>query len=115
MMGVGGMIAGIVGFIIVLIAVFIAVFICNLRAYSYMLRGCTEITGGDLAEKIDDTRRGFEKSLKGATIAGIIATIFMWVPILNIILFLIYLGFAIWYFVMRIMVIIRIWQTYQKI
>ena len=112
-------IEGIIGFMIAFIILIILLFFFNMNTFKYFLKGCSEtaikIEDSELAEKCESTCNLYIKALIGACVIGIIFFIFCWVPVLNIILFVISIGFFIWYFVMQILIIIRGWQLYAKV
>lgn len=110
--GMGGAaIGGLVTFIIASIVMFVLLYIFNRNAYINMMEGCAQIGGEE--NECRETARKYSSALLAYTIVGIITAIFIWVPILNILLILASVGIGIWYFVMQIFLIMRVWQTYQ--
>lgn len=110
--------AGVVGFIIVTIAIIIALYFFNLRSYQYLMRGCRDIAvehqDMTLADNTDTAFRHYKNSLLASTILGTLATLFVWVPVLNILLMIATICVGVWYFVAQIFIIIRVYQTYEK-
>lgn len=116
--GIGGAaIGGLVTFIIAAIVMFILLYIFNRNSYTNMMYGCEELArekkDTDLAQNCLSTARKYQSALLAYTIISVLAAAFIWVPILNILLIITAIGIGIWYFVMQIFLIIRLWQTYS--
>ena len=114
----GTAIAGLVGFIIAIVIILIALYFFNIKSYYHLLAGCEDLAleakEAELAHNCRKAYTMYKNSLLATTILGILTAIFMWVPVLNILLMIAAICVGIWYFVAQIFVIVRVWQTYDK-
>ena len=115
----GGVVIGsLVTFIIASIVMFILLYIFNRNAYTYLMDGCADVARDkqemEIVENCMDTANKYKSALLAYTIVGIITAALMWVPILNVILMIATIGIGIWYLVMQIFLIVRVWQTYSN-
>ena len=114
---IGPILMGFFAFVIAFIAFVIALFFIDYNAYGSILGGCRDVAESRadfaLEEKCTTTYYGYRNSLIAVTVLTCACLFFCWVPVLNIVLFVITACVAAWYFVEKILVIIRVWQTYS--
>ena len=107
-----------IGFVIALVAIIIALYFFNLRAFRHLMYGCSDVAtrenDTELAEACERTYSHYGRSILLATIAAVALCCLFWVPVLNVFLFVFVIGAGIYYIVAQIMIIVRVWQTYNR-
>lgn len=114
---IGPILMGFFAFVIAVIGFVIALLFIDYNAYGSLLRGCRDVAESKsdfaLAERCDKTYYGYKNSLIASAVLVCACVFFCWVPVLNIVLLVITMCVGAWYFVEKILVIIRVWQTYS--
>ena len=105
-------------YIVAVVLMFILQYIFNRNAFLYLMFGCAdvakELNDDDLIDNCMSTAAKYKSALLAYTIVGLLATALIWVPGLNVLLIVAAIGVGIWYLVMQIFLIVRVWQTYSR-